>query len=84
MKNNFKVRDVRSLAIHWNISEMVYFSPGSTHHFAGAVNNRLKFTVHINNMVSSEFPNRSFYPDMANVGLIKLGIITYIFIQDMN
>ena len=26
MKNNGKVRDIRSLAIHWNISEMVYWS----------------------------------------------------------
>ena len=24
MKNNGKVRDVGSLALHWNISEMVY------------------------------------------------------------
>ena len=38
---------------------MADFVLGSTLHFADAVNTRPKITVHINNLVSSEFPNRS-------------------------
>ena len=35
------------------------FARSSTLHFSEAVNTRQKITVHINNLVSSEYPNRS-------------------------
>ena len=35
------------------------FARSPTLHFAGAVNTRQIMTVHINNLVPSEFPNRS-------------------------
>ena len=45
---------IKHLLRYWPI-----FARSSTLHFAGAVHTRQNMTVHINNLVPSEFPNRS-------------------------
>ena len=48
------VADDKHLLRYWPI-----FARSSTLHFAGAVNTWQKITMHTNNLISSEFPNRS-------------------------
>ena len=46
------------------------FARSSTLHFAGAVNTRQNMTVYINNLVPSEFPNRSSRSAMSLIGTL--------------
>ena len=46
------------------------FARSSTLHFAGADNTRQNMTVHINNLVPSEFPNRSSRSAMSLISTL--------------
>ena len=47
------------------------FAQSSTLHFADAVNTNQKITVHINNLVSSEFPSRSSRSARSLIGTLN-------------
>ena len=61
VNNNYtkKQTPLRILNIKHLLRYLSIFARSSTLNFAGAVNNRQKITVDTNNLVSSEFPNRS-------------------------